>query len=212
MAHYAAALWIRNTLGEDRFREVMGRMARWALRETGEGPLSLGHRLGHLQGDPQVYRAVVYDKGAWVLHMLKAMTGDAAFASALAAVQREHRFGKAGAAQLRAALESASGLDLKPFFAQWVEGTAIPDLQVTRRTAPAGAGYETAVTVTGRNVPVAMPLEVAVVHAGGREAKRVLLPPEGGTFTIGTAGRPRRVEVNADGGLLARVKEPGGGG
>lgn len=209
MAHYAAALWIRKTLGEDAFRDVMGRMARWALRESDEGPLSLGHRLGHLQGDPQVYRAIVYDKGAWVLHMLKEMTGDAPFAAALAAVQREHRFGKAGAAQLRAALESASGLSLGPFFAQWVEGTAIPDLQVTRRTTAQGAGYETAVTVRGRNIAVPMPLEVAVVHAGGREAKRVSLPPEGGTFTIGTAGRPRRVEVNADGGLLARVKEPG---
>ena len=50
-----------------------------------------------------------------------------------------------------------------------------------------------------------MPMEVAVVHAGGREGMRVVLPPEGGTFTIETKAAPRRVEVDAEGALLARV-------
>ena len=57
------------------FRTVMERMARWALRHSDQGPIHLGHRLGHLQADPQIYRAVVYDKGAWVLHMLRAGGG-----------------------------------------------------------------------------------------------------------------------------------------
>ena len=211
MAHYAAALWVRHKRGEEEFRRVMARMERWALRHSAQGPLQLGHRLGHLRGDSQIYRAIVYDKGAWVLHMLRRDVGEDAFRRALATVQRDHRFGKAGAAELRRALEAESGRDLAAFFAQWVEGTAIPELTVTRRTRGVGGQWETDVTVRGANVPPKTPLEVAVVHASGREAERVSLPAGGGTFTIATSGRPRRIEVNADAGLLARVKLPGGG-
>jgi len=204
MAQYAAALWVRHRLGDAMFETVMDRMARWAMRHSDQGPIHLGHRLGHLQSDPQVYRAVVYDKGAWVLHMLRQLVGADAFARALTAVQREHRFGKAGSEHLRAALEKESGLGLEPYFREWVYGTALPELRVSRRTTPAAGSFSTAVTIAARNLPGPVPLEIAVVHAGGREGMRVTLPPEGGTFTIETRTRPRRVEVN-EGGILARV-------
>ena len=204
MAHYAAALWVRQAHGEARFRDVMERMSRWALRHSAQGPLDLGHRLGHVKGDPQVYRAVVYDKGAWVLHMLREITGPEAFGRALAGLQREHRFRKAGTEHLRAALEAASGLDLAPYFRLWVHGTAVPELSFSRRTT-AGPPFATAVTIRTRNVPGPLPVEIAVVHRRGRETSRVTLPPEGGTFTIETPSAPQRVEVNRDGGLLARM-------
>ena len=205
MAQYAAALWVRHRLGDAMFRTVMARMARWATRHAAQGPIHLGHRLGHLQADPQVYRAVVYDKGAWVLHMLRQIVGDDAFARALTAIQREHRFGKAGSEHLRAALEKESGLGLEPYLREWVYGTALPELRVSRRTTPGADSFSTAVTVAVKNLPGPVPLEIVVIHAGGREGIRVALPPEGGTFTVATKTRPRRVEVNADGGILARV-------
>jgi aminopeptidase N len=181
-------------------------MARWAMRHSDQGPIHLGHRLGHLQADPQIYRAVVYDKGAWVLHMLRQRVGADAFARALTVVQRDHRFGKAGSEHLREALEKESGLALEPYFREWVYGTALPELKVSRRTTPRAGSFASAVTITPRNLPGPMPLEVAVVHAGGREGIQVMLPPEGGTFTIETKGAPRRVEVDATGALLSRVE------
>ncbi|HET8647889.1 MAG TPA: M1 family aminopeptidase, partial [Vicinamibacteria bacterium] len=111
-AQYAAALWVRQDLGEVRFRQVLDRMGEWALRFSGEGPIHLGYRLGHVRGNPQVYRAVVYDKGAYVLHMVARLVGEDAFRTALRAVQQEFRFRKLGTHDLRAALEKASGKDL----------------------------------------------------------------------------------------------------
>jgi aminopeptidase N len=187
------------------FRTVMERMARWATRHSDKGPIHLGHRLGHLQANPQIYRAVVYDKGAWVLHMLRQLVGGEAFARALTALQRDHRFGKAGSEHLRVALEKESGLALEPYFREWVYGMALPELRVSRRTTRGAGSFATAVTIAPKNLPGPMPLELAVVHAGGREGMRVMLPPEGGTFTIETKARPRRVEVDAEGAILARV-------
>jgi hypothetical protein len=204
-AQYAAALWVRHDRGEEIFRDVLRRMAQWALRETGEGPLSLGYRLGHVKGDPQIYRAVVYDKGAYIFHMLRQVIGDDAFRRALVAFQEEHRFAKAGTAHLEEAFERASGRDLSAYFREWVYGTRLPQLRVAHRTEPGASGFRTLVEVGATDLPGTVPLEIAVVHRAGRETRTVLLEPGGGSFTVETAARPRKVELNADRDLLLTV-------
>jgi hypothetical protein len=205
-AQYAAALWTRHNRGEDDFRMVLGRMSRWGLRENDRGPINLGQRLGHIQGDPQIYRAVVYDKGAYVLHMIRAIVGADAFRQGLTALQARFRFGKIGTDDLREALEAASGKDLSPYFREWVYGTALPEIEYRQRVEASPGGFRTSVAVRAHNLPGPVPMEVAVAHSGGRESRMVVLPPEGATFVVETSHSPRRVEVNADRGLLARVK------
>ena len=205
-AQYAAALWVRHSRGEGPFRDMLARMGRWAIRYAAKGPIHLGHRLGHIQGDPQVYRAIVYDKGAYVLHMLRQIVGDDAFRRAGIALQTRHRFQKIGTDDIRAALDEASGLDLRPYFAEWVYGTSVPELRLVTRSHPAATGYRTEVSVHGRDLPGPVPLEVAVEHLSGTEVRTVSLDPEGGSWTFDTPGPPRRIEVNGGRGLLARVR------
>src|SRR6266540_3252991 len=150
-AQYAAALWVRKSRGEGAFRDILDRFAIWAWRHTDAGPVNLGHRLGHLRGDPQIYRAIVYDKGAYVVHMLRAIVGEEAFDKAIRAFLEERRFSKAGTDDLREALEAASGKDLQPYFATWIYGTALPVLRYTAKTEAGGSGYRTVVEVRPRN-------------------------------------------------------------
>ncbi len=205
-AQYAAALWVRHDLGEEVFRGVLRRLAEWALRETREGPLSLGFRLGHVKGDPQIYRAVVYDKGAYIFHMLRQVVGDEAFRRALVSFQSEHRFAKAGTEHLQDALQRAAGRDLSAYFREWVYGTRLPQLRVAHRTEAGSSGFRTLVEVGATDLPGAVPLEIAVVHGAGRETHTVLLEPGGGSFTVETKARPRKVELNADRDLLLTVE------
>jgi aminopeptidase N len=198
-------LWVRHDQGENVFRGILRRMAQWALRETREGPLSLGFRLGHVKGDPQIYRAVVYDKGAYILHMLRQVIGPAAFRQALVSFQAEHRFAKAGTEHLQEALQRASGRDLSAYFREWVYGTRLPQLRLAHRTEPGTTGFRTLVEVGATDLPGTVPLEIAVVHGAGRETRTVMLEPGGGSFTVETAARPRKVELNADRDLLLTV-------
>jgi hypothetical protein len=205
-AQYASALWVRNSQGERAFRDLMRRMAEWALRRHGEGPISLGYRLGHLKGDPQIFRAVVYDKGALVLHMLRGIVGADAFRSALTQLQAEHRFLKIGTTALRAALESASGKSLSAYFDAWVLGTELPTLTVARRHEPGGPPHRTRVEIKAQGLPGPVPLELTLAHSLGEETLRVVLDPAGGHWMVETPGRPGKLVVNSDGGLLARVE------
>ena len=144
---------------------MMDRMASWAIRHDAAGPIHLGQRLGHLKQEPRYFRAVVYDKGAWVLHMLRGLVGDEAFFAGARAFLERHRYAKAGTEDLRAALEAASGRDLRPYFERWIYETGLPVL-VWRWTATSAARLAASArrSTCGRSdFPGPLPLQMSVV-------------------------------------------------
>ena len=115
-------------------------------------------------------------------------------------------FTRAMHAELRAALEAATGNDLAAYFREWIFGTTLPRLEFTHRAETVGNEHRTAIDVSASNLPGPVPLELMVTHDGGRKRLRVTLQPAGGTFSIDTPAPPRKVEINADRGLLAASK------
>jgi hypothetical protein len=205
-AQYCAALWVRERAGEGAFRGMMDRMGRWAQRHDDAGPIVLGQRLGGLLGDPRVFRAVVYDKGAWVIHMLRGIVGDEAFFAGARAFLQQHRYGKASSDDLRRSLEQASGRDLGAYFARWIDETGLPVVRWAWRSEASGKGFVTTVEARPQALPGPVPLEISVTAEAVRETRRVVLEPAGGTFRIETRARPARVSLNEDRALLARFE------
>jgi hypothetical protein len=114
--------------GNVAFRSVMRQMRKWAIDQTDQGPISLGYRLGHIQGDSRIMRALVYDKGALVLHMLRGLLGDDAFFRGLRRFYLASRFRSPGTADFRAAMEMESSRPLGRFFERWIYGSTLPRL------------------------------------------------------------------------------------
>ena len=67
-----------------------------------------------------------YEKAASVLHMLRDLMGDAAFAQAQRDWLAAHRFGTVDSREYQAAMEAASGQDLEWFFQQWIYSGGYP--------------------------------------------------------------------------------------
>ena len=67
-------------------------------------------------------RALVYDKGALLLHRLREAMGDAAFWRGLRAYTQRHWGMAVGSHDLQAAMQAATPLDLSPLFDNWVHG------------------------------------------------------------------------------------------
>ena len=135
-AQYFAALYAGHQRGADGqgvFRSVMRDMRKWAIQESAAGPISLGSRLGHIQGDGRILRALVYNKSAVVLHMLRGLVGDEAFFRGLQRFYRTSRFRSVGTADFRAAMELETGRRLDRFFDRWINGSALPRLAFSYR-------------------------------------------------------------------------------
>jgi hypothetical protein len=205
-AQYAAALWVRERLGEKSFFSMMDRMGGWAMRDDSAGPIHLGQRLGHLKQEPRYFRAVVYDKGAWVLHMLRGLVGDEAFFTGARAFLQQHRYAKATTEDLRSALERASGKDLKAYFDRWVYETGLPGVTWSPTTARTGTGFRTTIDLRPVNFPGPLPLSISLYTGAGAEARTVELGPEGGSFTFDTPDEPGRISLNEDRGLLVQIE------
>ena len=181
-------------------------MGRWSNRD--QGPVYLGYRLGHIRGDSRVFRAVVYNKGAAVLHMLRRLVGDERVLPRAAPLLRASRGSrKVGTEDFRAAMEAETGRSLERFFERWIYGSTLPRVTFSYRVDPAAAGQQAVIHVeqTGEvfDVPVTVTLqyadgrEVDVVGAGHRARRSSCRVPLDGTL--------RGVEISRDDGTLAEV-------
>jgi aminopeptidase N len=77
----------------------------------------------------RIFRALVYNKGAAVLHMLRRLVGDQAFFNGLRRFYAEQKFQKAGTDDFQQAMEAESGQSLTRFFARWIHGADLPVLR-----------------------------------------------------------------------------------
>lgn len=72
-----------------------------------------------------------YDKGAWVLHMLRTELGDAAFFQFARDFYEEHRFARYYTVSMLDVLEATVGGDFSGFFDEWVYGKGWPQVKTT---------------------------------------------------------------------------------
>ena len=84
-----------------------------------------------------IFSGIVYDKAAWVLHMLRHVVGDETFFDILTAYYNsEYQYRDATTEGLKAICENVSGLDLDYFFDQWIYGTYRPYYRTMYYTEP----------------------------------------------------------------------------
>lgn len=106
---------------------------------------------------------LVYQKGAWVLHMLRQQVGTETFWTGIRAYYRQHRDGNASSDDLRRAMEEASGQDLTWFFEQWLHRNLSPALTGTWSYDAATKQLVIELTQAQTGSPYRLPLEVGVV-------------------------------------------------
>jgi aminopeptidase N len=181
------------------FDGIIRTMSRWAVNTSDQGPVYLGYRLGHVRGDSKILRAVVYNKGAMVLHMLRRLVGDEPFFRGLRRFYDENRFQKAGTDGLRLAFEAETGRSLSRFFDRWIYGQDLPALTWTTRTE--GTGEDQAVVIRfdqGSRV-FDVPVTVSVQLSDG-SFKDVVVPVTEQVVEqrIPVTGKIRAVRVNRD--------------
>lgn len=80
-----------------------------------------------------------YRKGAWVLHMLRRVVGDATFFDILETYRNQFEFSTADTEDFKNVCESVSGQDLDWFFEQWVYQIGAPSYQYAWRNVSVGS-------------------------------------------------------------------------
>jgi len=198
-ATYFAGLFVERFEGKEAFREYMKRTADTYLKyESGRRAPIYDTETENLFG---LLNANNYQKGAWVLHMLRGLLGDEAFFKGIRSYYLAHQDRTATTQDLRAALERASGMDLKEFFDRWVYQSGHPRYEVSwawQKTKGRRGLLVITLKQTQEDAPFLTPLPLEIVTAEG--AQRATLRPTGKeTITrIPFASRPTDVRIDPD--------------
>jgi hypothetical protein len=205
-AQYLAALYIRHRRGPDHFDDMMKTMRRWALEQSGQGPIALGYRLGQIRNDSRVFRALVYNKGAVVLDMLRQITGDEVFFAGLRRFYAASRFRKVGTEEFQRSMEAASGRGLQQFFEGWIYGVSIPTLAVSHRVEPSVEGPELLIRIEHARDILDVPVTLTIRYADRSTAEIVVPVTDRIVETrVPLTGVFRALEFDRNGGTLAVV-------
>jgi hypothetical protein len=183
------------------------------------GPVVLGLRLESSRG-AGAWRSIVYDKGAWILHMLRRRLGDAAYWKTMAGLIERYRYAPLSTAQFQEAAANAlmaqpaapgsyreADPKLETFFDSWVYGTGIPALKLSWKATGKAPRVTISGTVAqseaGADFTDAVPVEIQ--FARGKSVVRwVRTGPEPAVFTVTAAAAPVRVILDPENAVLKR--------
>ena len=158
-----------------------------------------------------MFRALVYNKGALVLHMLRRLVGESVFFRGLRRFYGEMRFTVAGTDDLIRAYEAEAGRPLGDFFTRWIHEFDVPGLRFDHRTEarPTEAGALDVVLRFEQDEPLfELPVTVTLTYRSGLQ-ESVVVAVDGATteWRVPLQGELRGVDVNPDNAALAEIQQ-----
>jgi len=142
LANYSALLYMEQHVGAKAFDSALDQYRAHLLEKDRDGktvesagPINQGVRLVSSLS-PSAWRVITYEKGSWIMHMLRRRLGDKAFLEMLGECVKRYGGASISTAQFRSLAaeflpKGSPDAKLETFFEAWVYGTGIPSLKMT---------------------------------------------------------------------------------
>lgn len=180
LANYSALLWLEKRKGPRALGDVLDEYKNHLLAKAADGrttesagPIVWGGRLESSLA-PGAWKTIIYEKGSWIVHMLRRWMGDEKFLAMLGELRRRYQFRAVTTDQFRqlaAQFLPARSPDpqLQAFFEQWVYNTGIPSLRLNYSVRGKPPAVRLTGTLTQRDADedfsVYVPIEVQFAKA-----------------------------------------------
>jgi hypothetical protein len=172
------------------------------------GPITWGYRLQSSLA-PGAWRTVTYEKGTWIIHMLRRRLGDEKFFSLLHEVCSRYRLSTISTEQFRELASQYTApkspdANLKGFFENWVYGTGVPSVKLTY----AWRGTKLTGTITQRDVEddFSALIPVDVQTRAGKHTYWLVTGSEPVSFSIPMKLAPAKVGLDLNDCLMTAGK------
>lgn len=198
-ATYMAILYFENKYGID--------TARYMLEENRDEVIDFVKNNDRRVVDEnpnymKLLNANSYQKGGWILHMLRRQLGDSIFYKAIRTYYSTYAGKNADTRDLQLIFEKVSGKNLSQFFQQWLYTPGIPQLDIKWNYLPA----EKKVSLSIRQLqktPFNFPLELVLKNAGGKLLSKTIQVSEPlDTYFLPVKERPSTIELDPNTSLL----------
>lgn len=205
-ATYFTQLYNEYTYGKERRAENMGLQRKdvieYAKRDPSPVVLSkLPTRL------TDILNVNSYQKGGWVLHMLRIKLGDDAFWRGIRHYYKKYRNSTASTADLQKIMEESSGQDLDQFFRQWLYTPGHPVVEVSWTYHTGRKAIEVTVSQIQSGVLFNFPLEIGISAGGSpRVIETIQISAKTQKFIIRSELKPDKILADPMINLLFEAK------
>src|SRR5579875_1065361 len=220
-ATYFERLWGEHDRGADEFKYAMLQEKSGYLQEDSHYRRPIVYYVYHDEGF-ELFDRHLYNKGAWVLHMLRHQLGEASFRRGIHAYLQRYRTREVITADLERTLEDVTGRSLARFFQQWVHSGGHPELEVNysweSEQKMAKVKIKQTQTVDDLTPCFLTPLDIAFTIPVADDAQagqtrtvsmRIMLGEDGQveqSFYLPLEREPLMVRIDPDGWLLKTLK------
>jgi aminopeptidase N len=199
-ATYMTSVYIEKVYGSERFRESMKIARDRVLRASGRNPGSvIDTTITDLM---KLLSANSYQKGAWVLHMLRNETGDEAFWKGMRLYYQRYMNGNALTSDFENVMEEVSKKELVEFFNQWLLIPGQPELKITAAPGLNNGTVDISVIQVQDHI-FSFPLELKVEDKSGSRIEKINIKSRETIVTV-KAGQDYKIVPDPDIKLLFR--------
>lgn len=202
-ATYSEALYYEALYGEDALHSTMQAKFQSYFSGTLYDP------------GKNIFSTTVYDKGAWVLHMLRKQTGDVNFFRILQTYFERFKYSNASTEDFKKVCEEITQTDLKKFFDQWIY-KGIGQISILYdwkyESVEDAEVIEINIDQTQKEYDVyEFPLDIEIVYPGDvRERKNVFISERNTELKLIVKEKPVQIIPDPNGWLLANISEKQG--
>ena len=205
-ATYLTLLATEHYRGRDAFVAGLeeARVRVWAGEERNPRETVVHDNLADMR---EVLSDLQYQKGAWILHMLRYEIGTEDFNAGLREYYRRYRDATASTADLVRVMEEISGQELDWFFDQWLHRTPSPAVEGSWRYDATTGQVEVELTQTQPGDPYRLDLEVGIAEPGADRPRieKIRMTEKGQRFQLAVQGEPRDVVLDPNTWALVRA-------
>lgn len=195
-ATYFGALFFERADGRERFVKMMMASKESYLRQYAHDPRPIH--------DPQItdlfklLNANNYQKGAWVLHMLRRLMGDEKFFAGIRDYYRTYRDRNALTMDFQKVMEAQAGRRLDWFFRQWIDEPGYPVLAATWRWDESAKQLRLRVTQKQEKTVFVLPLDVEMKLGDTARREVAQMSEREQEFAFELDQKPRSVAIDPD--------------
>jgi aminopeptidase N len=161
-----------------------------------------------LDDQSAAYKSIVFYKGAMVFRMLRESMGTQKFNQLLKKFLEQFRNKNASIDDFERLTTQVAGKNMRYFFAQWVEGTGVPEFSVDYQIIRTRAGkFRTRGTVRQNFENLHLPVELTLHSEGDSQTKILYLAGTSEDFDFESSGQPVSAEVDPNDKILRMSEE-----
>jgi len=193
-ATYLENMYMENKYGKEKLKEIMEHEKWKVLNFKSRFPFKI--LVPSTVIDPNtMLNAYSYQKGAWLLHMLRSEVGDEIFIKVLKEYYNKYKYSNANTSDFVAITELVAKKDLKSFFNPWLYSYHLPKYEIKWKYSEGKINGK--IVQTQKDVIFTNTVEVLLKLNNGKTVlRRIKITDKETSFIIKSSTLPIKIEID----------------